>query len=115
MIRKVLNLRPITERKIGFEKTVHKFYNKPVFLCRSGKERPENTLCFSSSLELTKPELRQIFTKLYGLDVKRINTWNKQGKIHRNTTNGNYYRKKDIKRIILQLNTVVPTELQSYA
>ncbi len=115
MIRKVLNLRPITERKIGFQQTVHKFYNKPVFLCRSGKERPENTLCFTSSLDLTKPELHQIFTKLYGLDVKKINTWNKQGKILRNLNDGRYFRKKDLKRVILELNTVVPTELQSYS
>lgn len=115
MIRKILKLRPITERSIGKPQTVHKFYNKPVYLTRSGKERPENTVCFTTSLDLTKPELKQIFTKLYGLDIKKINTWNKQGKIQRNLTNGKYFRKEDIKRVILELNTVVPTELQSYS
>ena len=115
MIRKILKLRPITERSIGKPQTVHKFYNKPVYLTRSGKERPENTVCFTAPLELTKPELKQIFTKLYGLDVKKVNTWNRQGKILRNTSTGNYYRKPDIKRVILELNTVVPTELQNYS
>lgn len=114
MIRKLLKLRPVTERKIGRPQPVEKFYNKPVFLTRSGKERPENALCFTSSQDLTKPELKQYFTKLYNLDIKKINTWNKQGKILRNNSNARYFRKPDIKRIILELNTTVPPELQSY-
>ncbi|OMJ79148.1 hypothetical protein SteCoe_20895 [Stentor coeruleus] len=113
MLKKVLNLRPIVERKLGQKTPTYKFFNKNVFLVRSGKERPENTVCFTAPPELTKPELNQIFTKLYNLDVKKVNTWNKQGKIIRGT-NGSYHRKKDLKRVILELNTTVPTDLQSF-
>jgi ribosomal protein L23 len=70
-------------------------------------------VCFTSPLELTKPELHQIFTKLYNLDVKKVNTWNKQGKILRGHK-GRYHRKRDLKRVIVELNTTVPTELQSF-
>ena len=113
MINKVLKLRPIAERKLGKTRPVFKYYNQDLFLLRSGKERPENTICFTAKPEITKPEISQVLTKLYGLDVKKVNTWIKQGKIHRESQK-KYIRRKDIKRVIVELNTTVPTELQSY-
>ena len=112
MIKKVLNLRPVVERKLGKTQPVFKYFNRDMFLVRSGKERPENTICFTSGLDMTKPEIRQLLEKLYQLDVKKVNTWNKQGKIQR-MNNGKYARRKDIKRIIVELNTTVPSELQT--
>lgn len=113
MLNKVLKLRPITERALGKTRPAFKFYNKDMFLVRSGKERPENTLCFTSKTELTKPEMTQLLTKLYGLDVKKVNTWIKQGKIHK-VPGKKYFKKPDIKRVIVELNTVAPSDLQSY-
>lgn len=112
MLKKILSLRPITERKLGVPRPVHKFYNKDLFVVRSDKERPENTLCLNTGIMMTKPEIKQVLTKLYHLDIKKVNTWNKQGKIIR-TSNKKFYRKKDIKRVIVELNTTVPVELQS--
>ena len=113
MLNKFLKLRPIVERKIGKTRPVFKFYNKDLFLVRSGKERPDNTLCFTAKPDLTKPEISQLLTKLYDLDVKKVNTWIRQGKIHK-VRGKRYYRKEDIKRVIVELNTIAPSDLQSY-
>jgi ribosomal protein L23 len=113
MLKKLLKLRPISERKLGKPKPVEKFFNREIYLVRSGKERPENTICFSTDTEMTKPIIKQVLEKLYFLDVKKVNTWNKQGKILRGTK-GRYNRKEDLKRVIVELNTPVPSDLQSF-
>ena len=37
---------------------------------------------------LTKPEIKQILQKLYGLEVKKVNTLNTMGKVKRNKFRG---------------------------
>jgi Ribosomal protein L23 len=114
MLNKVLKLRNITERTLGKTRPVVKFYNKDLFLVRSGKERPDNTICFTAKTEITKPEISQVLTKLYNLDVKKVNTWIKQGKIQK-VDNKTSTRKQDIKRVIVELNTTAPNDLQSFS
>ena len=111
---KLLKLSKFATRKEHRPQPVFKFFNKPLYLVRSGKEIQENEVCFRCKQELTKPEIRQILTKLYGLDVKKVKTWNKMGKIQKSNLSRQYFRKPDFKKVIVELNNPVPPSLQNF-
>jgi ribosomal protein L23 len=74
MLRK---LTQVTSYNFPKARRYYKFFNQPLFLVRTGSEIEENVLCFRCNPELSKPEIKQYLTKLYGLDVVRVHTWNK--------------------------------------
>ena len=61
---------------------------------------------------LSKPEVKQYLMKLYNLDVKRVNTVLKQGKILRHNDKPGYYRKDDWKKAIVKVDFSVNPDLQ---
>lgn len=93
---------------------VERFYNQPLYLVRSGKQMDDKTLCFRCDQSVTKPELRQVLTKLYGLDVNEVATWNRMGKQMRNRQFNSWYRRADYKKVIVTMKTPVPAHLQNY-
>ena len=52
---------------------------------------------------MTKPEIKDYLEKIYGLDVKKVNTMIYEGKEKRR--NGIKYRRPDYKKAIVKLNT----------
>ncbi|CAG9330816.1 unnamed protein product [Blepharisma stoltei] len=111
---KLIKLRPnLIPRLLRPEPKVYKFFNKPIYLVRTEKELQENVLCFRCPQELTKPELRQVFTKVYGMKLKAVSTFNHMGKIARNRTNG-HYRKPDYKKVYVELEHEAPPYLQYF-
>lgn len=110
---KLLKLRLVKTSNFP-QRRVEKFYNQPIYLVRSGKELQQNELCFRCAQSVTKPEIKQVLQKLYGLDVKSVHTWNRMGKILRNNVTRNFYRKPDHKKIFVELQTPVPAHLQNY-
>lgn len=93
---------------------VEKFFNEPVYLARSGKQMDDKTLCFRCDQKMTKPELRQVLGKLYGLDVAEVGTWNRMGKQMRNRATNSWFRKPDYKKVLVTLKTPVPAHIQNY-
>lgn len=111
---KLLKLKQIPVGRLPRSQPVHKFFNKQIYLVRTGKELPDNVLCFRTEQSLTKPEIKQYLTKLYGLEIKKVNTWNKMGKINKTRTR-TYYRDPDFKKVIVELENPVPTHMQYFA
>jgi ribosomal protein L23 len=111
---KLLKLKQIPAVRLAKPQPVLKFYNKQIYLVRTGKELPDNVLCFRTEQSVTKPEIRQYLKKLYGLEIKKVNTWNKMGKIQK-TRIRSYYRDPDFKKVIVELQHPVPTHLQYFA
>ena len=70
--------KPRTEKKKPLE---YKFVDTTVVLHRVGKTIDENTLAFKTDTKMTKPEIKQYIEKLYGLEVTKVNTLIRMGRI----------------------------------
>ena len=110
---KLLKLRNLVPRKLTYTRPQFDYFNQPLYLVRSGKELPENVLRFRCKPELTKPEIRQLLIGLYGLEPKSIHTWNKMGEIKKQRILNKYYRRRDHKVVIVEINAQVPGIIQS--
>ncbi len=71
-----------------------------------------------TDLQMTKPELKQILGKLYGLEVKSVDTTILMGKIKKTLFRSKFifikgrYRKKDEKKAYVKLDTEVNSFFQ---
>ncbi|CAD8106022.1 unnamed protein product [Paramecium primaurelia] len=85
---------------------IERFFDQSVVLHRAEKQLEKNVVAFKLQpykYSLNKPEIKQYFTKLYGLNVDKVNTINYMGAIKRSPKGGRY-REKDFKKVYLQLN-----------
>ena len=57
---------------------------------------------FRVSPRMTKPEIKDYLEKIYGLDVRKVNTMIYEGKEKRR--NGIKYRRPDYKKVVVKLN-----------
>jgi ribosomal protein L23 len=57
------------------------FLNTPIIVHRGERPLDKNTFVVKTDLQMTKPELKQILEKLYGLEVKNVDTTILMGKI----------------------------------
>ena len=88
------------------------FVNHEMLLVRSPKDYGKEYASFRMSPFLSKPEIKQYLMKLYNLNVQKVATANKQGKIMRNMDKNGYWRKKDWKKAMVKLDFNVDPELQ---
>lgn|ERR1719362_546624 len=107
----IRNLTKVTSYNFPKPRPEHKFWNKPLYLVRTGSPIADNTMIFRCAQDLNKIEIRQIVEKLYNLPVVKVHTWNKVGKIMRNPNYNTRYRKKDFKKVFVEIKGVVPPEL----
>lgn len=99
----------------AFPKTnkVIKHFNKPFFLVRNNRNLESNELIFRTKGDFTKPEMKQVLSKLYGIDVTSMASWNKMGKFMFHKASRKYYRKPDFKKFSVRVDATVPPNLQS--
>lgn len=83
------------------EVPVEKFVNHEMILHRAGKDLSHGTVVFKCNPVLTKPEIKQYFTKIYGFEVQKVNTANYMGKLKKHGIKR--YRRKDFKKVYLEL------------
>lgn len=79
-------------------------------LYRYEKKLSENTLCFKTKSDVSKPELRQYFKKLYGIEPKRISTIRFMGKVELGMKG--YKKTAAYKKIYMELNEKVDPKLR---
>lgn len=98
------------------------FQNFNIILMRSGKQYKPNELKFMVDLKYSKPEIKQILSKLYGLDIKEITTAILPGSVKREILNAKsgafrYTRTSDKKVAVVSLNNIdnIPQSLTSIA
>ena len=106
----------------GFKPTVTSNFKKPqteldfvnheMLLVRSPKDYGKEWVNFRVEPFLSKPEVQQYLMKLYNLNVQKVNTVNKQGKIMRNMDKHGWWRKKDWKKAIVKVDFEVDPEMQ---
>jgi ribosomal protein L23 len=88
------------------------FVNINMQLLRSPKPYAKNEVGFKHVPFLAKPEIKQYLMKLYNLPVERVDTFNKMGKIMRNSDGkGGHWRKKDWKKSFVKLGFDVDPDL----
>ena len=88
------------------------FVNHDVLLLRSPKDHGKQWVSFRSPLSLSKPEMQQYLMKLYSLNVLKLHSANKQGKIMRNMDKLGYWRKKDWKKTTVKVDFDVDPDMQ---
>ena len=88
------------------------FVNHEMRLMRSPKDYGKDIVGFRMSNFLSKPEIQQYLMKLYNLNIQKVQTANKQGKIMRNMTKPGHWRKKDWKKAMVKVDFEVDPELQ---
>eukprot|EP01017_Pseudomicrothorax_dubius_P023993 TRINITY_DN2553_c0_g1_i1.p1 TRINITY_DN2553_c0_g1~~TRINITY_DN2553_c0_g1_i1.p1 ORF type:complete len:140 (-),score=36.41 TRINITY_DN2553_c0_g1_i1:126-545(-) len=93
------------------EQKVEKFVNHEMVLHRPEKPMDNKTLTFKCSPKLTKPELHQFFTQVYGFKVNKVHTLNYMGRIKRSPF-GKRMRRSDFKKVYLELETEVDPYFQ---
>lgn len=71
-------------------------------LQRPNKHVEENVLAFRTHQNVTKPEIRQYFEKLYGIKAKKVDTVRFMGKTYRTHT-GRYKHSAAFKKVYLKL------------
>ena len=79
---------------------------------RSPKDYGKDWVSFRMNPFLSKPEIQQYMMKLYNLNVQKVNTALKQGKIIRNMDKGGHWRKKDWKKAMVKVDFEVDPDLQ---
>ena len=104
-------LKPTITSNFHKPQTEIDFVNHEVKLMRSPKDYGKDIVGFRVSNYLSKPELKQYLMKLYNLNIQKVNTANKQGKIMRNTDKPGHWRKKDWKKAIVKVDFEVDPEL----
>mmetsp|Transcript_32572 Transcript_32572/g.56396 ORF Transcript_32572/g.56396 Transcript_32572/m.56396 type:complete len:118 (-) Transcript_32572:1881-2234(-) len=110
---KALKVKEIITSAFPRTGTIVKHFNKPFYLIRNDRTLEPNELIFRTKIDMTKPEMTQILTKLYGIEVKSLSSWNKMGKIKRSLKNNEYYRQPDFKKFSVKCEHTVPPRLQT--
>ncbi|KAL6056034.1 50S ribosomal protein L23 [Balamuthia mandrillaris] len=82
--------------------TVYHFPNIPLTMVNTTKNLGPNKYVFRVQPNLTKVELRNYLTQLYGVKIKKINTMNYEGKSKRGPRR-NHYRTARYKKAIVTL------------
>ena len=92
------------------------FVSHNIMLIRSFKpyDNP-NIATFKCSPFLSKFEIKQYLMKIYGVNVVKVHTVNKQGRIMRNAMNNTRWRKQDWKKAIVEFDFRVGTQLQKHS
>mmetsp|Transcript_50508 Transcript_50508/g.57932 ORF Transcript_50508/g.57932 Transcript_50508/m.57932 type:complete len:128 (+) Transcript_50508:41-424(+) len=82
-------------------------------LHRTDQELEPNVVCFRCKQDMFKPEIKQYLNKVYGLNIEKVHTWNKMGKIKRGA-NGAKERAPDYKKVFAFVNSQepIPPEFQ---
>lgn len=83
------------------------------FLVRSGKQYEHSRfLKFMVDSSLSKPEIQQFLTKLYGLNIKSVRTAIQPGAVRRSQTakTMRYFRSPDLKKALVEVDFEVPRE-----
>ena len=76
-------LKPTITSRFKKPPTEIDFVSNEMQLQRSPKPYDRNIVCFRTSMELSKPEIKQYLMKIYGLPVQKVDTFNKMGEIKR--------------------------------
>ena len=63
---------------------------------------------------MSKPEIHQYMSKVYQLPIQKTNTFNKQGRIKRDQTNGKKWRKNNWKKATLTLDYEVDSDYKNF-
>ena len=79
---------------------------------RTPKDYGKEWVNFRVNNFLSKPELKQYLMKMYGMNIQKNNTANKQGKIMRNMDKQGYWRKDDWKKVMVKVDYEVDPNLQ---
>lgn len=74
--------------------SVYRFVNVPFVLLSHTKFVGQNVFTFRVPPQITKPEIKSILEKMYGLRVKKVNTLNYGGKYKRNGHNKGFWTKR---------------------
>ncbi|CAI2382040.1 unnamed protein product [Moneuplotes crassus] len=94
--------------------TEHDFVSHQMLLYKSFKPYKRNVASFRCSPFMTKPEIKQYLMKIYGLNVIKVHTVNKQGRIVKNHQNNTRWRKKDWKKAIVEFDFDVEPSLAKH-
>ena len=104
-------LKPTITSRFKKPATEVEFVNHEMLLMRSNKPYNDKTVCFRHNDFLSKPEIKQYMTKLYGLPIQRIGTFRKQGRFM-NNPDRRQWRKSDWKKSIIEVDYEVDSEFQ---
>jgi ribosomal protein L23 len=72
------------------------FVNTPIIVHRGDRPLDKNTFVVKTDLQMTKPELKQILGKLYGLEVRSIDTTILMGKIKKTLFRSKFSRLRKV-------------------
>ncbi|KAL4429911.1 hypothetical protein ABPG74_022934 [Tetrahymena malaccensis] len=88
------------------EQKVEKFCNIEMLIHRGEKPLENNTVVLKCDPNLAKPEIKQYLTKLYGLEINKVNTVRYTGKL-KNSILRKTFKTKDFKKVYAVLKTEV--------
>ncbi len=83
---------------------VHDFVNEKMAIQRSKRIYDQHTIAFRCSRDLSKLEIKQYLAKLYEFPILELRTRNKMGEVRRNQLKAGYWRKKDWKKAIVEVD-----------
>ncbi len=90
------------------------FVNHEMMLMRSPKDPGQDVVSFRMNQDMSKPEIQQYLMKLYNLNVQKVHTANKIGKIMRNTDTNTRFRKTDWKKAMVKVDFNVDPDLKKF-
>ena len=85
----------------------HDYIDPKLFLVRSNKPQPKNSIKFKVDDNLSKPEIKQIIEKLYKFKVEKVNTAILPGRVKfdlKSTKCRKYERTNDYKKALVQVD-----------
>jgi ribosomal protein L23 len=96
--------------KIG---DTHDYIDPKLFLVRSGKQQPKNSIKFKVDESISKPEIKQIVEKLYKFKVEKVRTAIMPGRVKIDVTSNKsrkYERTNDYKKALIEFDFEVDKE-----
>ena len=79
------------------------FVNFNAFLVRTNKKLENNALKFKIPKNMSKPEIRQFFSKMYSMDIEEITTAHLPGRVKFDSLRKKYIRTYDIKKTVIKI------------
>jgi len=88
-------------RYVGLNPTKYWLPNIPLTLMPPSRGLPSNKFVFRVQPNITKIELQNYVSQLYGVKVTKVNTMNYEGKVKRGLRAGKFFRTRRYKKAIL--------------
>ena len=107
-------LKPMVTSNYPVQGPEHDFVSHNVLLYKSIKPYNKNVASFRCPVFMTKPEIKQYIMKIYGLNVLKVHTVNKMGRIVKNRETNTRWRKKDWKKAIVEFDFDVEPNLAKH-